>query len=171
MRTREKGILSWFTGSGILDEDSLEEDRKYLEAFYNDNGYVRVSIGVPDVAVSKDGKAITITIPIEEGNMYRVGAIDFTGDVIFPKNTLVEKLKTKTGNTFRSSLYHEDLLMITDLYKDQGYAFCDIAPLTRIDDDARTVNLTYNITKGREIYFNRINKNKGQGHPERTELR
>ncbi len=157
MRTREKGIFSWFTGSGILDEDSLEEDRKYLEAFYNDNGYVRVSVGVPDVAISKDGKAITITIPIEEGNMYRVGAIDFTGDVIFPKNALVEKMKTKTGNTFRSSLYHEDLLMITDLYQDQGYAFCDIAPLTRIDDDARTVNLTYNITKGREIYFNRIN--------------
>ena len=33
MRTAEKGWLSWFTGSGILDEEVLEEDRKNIEAF------------------------------------------------------------------------------------------------------------------------------------------
>ena len=104
MRTKEKGIFSWFTGSGVLDEDALEEDRKNLEGFYNDNGYVRVNVGVPDVAISKDGKTISITIPIEEGNIYKVGTIDFAGDMIFAKDYLMKQLKTKTGNTFRSSL-------------------------------------------------------------------
>ncbi len=157
MRTKERGMFSWFTGSGVLDEDALEEDRKNLEGFYNDNGYVRVNIGVPDVAISKDGKAISITIPIEEGSMYKVGTIDFAGDIIFDKDYLVQQLKTKTGNTFKSTLYHEDVLTITDLYQDRGYAFCDIAPLTLVDDDSKIVNIKYNLTKGQEVYFNRIN--------------
>jgi outer membrane protein insertion porin family len=157
MRTKEKGILSWFTGSGVLDEDALEEDRKSLEGFYNDNGYVRINIGVPDVAISKDGKTISITIPIEEGDIYKVGTIDFTGDVIIAKDELTKQLKTKTGNTFKSGLFHEDVLTLTDLYQDQGYAFCDIAPLTQVDDNAKNVNITYSMTKGQEVYFNRIN--------------
>jgi outer membrane protein insertion porin family len=157
MHTKEKGIFSWATGSGVLDEDALEEDRKNLEGFYNDNGYVRVDIGVPDIAVSKDGKTISITIPIEEGNIYKIGTIDFAGDVIFTKDDLIKQLKTKTGNTFRASLFHEDVLTLTDMYQDRGYAFCDIAPLTLVDDNSRSVNLSFNITKGQEVYFNRIN--------------
>ncbi len=157
MRIREKGIFSWFTGSGILDEDALEDDRKNLEGFYSDNGYVRVKIGIPDVAISKDGKTISITIPIEEGNLYKIGTIDFAGDLIFEKDELLKQLKTKTGNTFKSTLFQEDMLTLTDMYQDRGFAFCDIAPLTLINDDTRIVDLSYNITKGQEVYFNRIN--------------
>lgn len=53
--------------------------------------------------------------------------------------------------------YQEDILGLVDLYQDKGYAFCDVTPLTLLDDDARKVNLTFNIVKGGEIYFNRIN--------------
>ncbi|MBP1750387.1 MAG: outer membrane protein assembly complex, YaeT protein, partial [Deltaproteobacteria bacterium] len=42
MQTKEKGWLSWFTGSGILDDDTLVQDRRNLEAFYHDNGYTKV---------------------------------------------------------------------------------------------------------------------------------
>ena len=157
MRTQEKGFFSWITDSGILDEDTLEEDRKSLESFYGDHGYVKANIGVPDIAISQDGKTITITIPVEEGNIYKVGTIDFAGDMMFTKDELIKKLKSKTGNIFRSSLLHEDVLTLTDLYQDQGYAFCDITPLTLADDNSKSVNTTFNITKEQEVYFNRIN--------------
>ncbi len=157
MSVREKGIFSWFTGSGILDEENLEDDKKRIEAFYADNGYVRVKTGIPDIKISKDGKTISITLPVEEGNVYKVGAIDFAGDLILKKEALFRSLKSKPGNTFRSSIYHEDVLTLTDLYQDKGYAFCEISPLTLIDDNTRNVNITFEISKGQEIYFNRIN--------------
>jgi len=157
MRTKEKGIFSFATGSGVLDEDSLEEDRKNIEAFYSDNGYIRVNAGVPDIAISKDGKNISITIPIEEGNQYKVGTIDFTGDVIFVKDDLAKQLKSKTGSIFKSSFFHEDVLTLTDFYQDRGYAFCDVVPLTLANDESKTINLVFNATKGQEVYFNRIN--------------
>lgn len=156
MRTKEKGWLSWFTGSGILDDENLEQDRKNLEGFYADNGYVRSRVGVPDVQISQDGKSIQITIPIDEGNPYKIKAIDFKGDVIFTHEELMKNMKSRPGETFRVSLFQEDILMLTDMYQDKGYAFCDITPLSPMNDDEHTVSLTYNVEKGREIFVNRI---------------
>ncbi|HEX2967032.1 MAG TPA: outer membrane protein assembly factor BamA [Syntrophorhabdaceae bacterium] len=157
MRTREKGLLSWFTGSGILDEDALEEDRKNLEAFYSDKGYVKISVGVPVITLSKDAKSISINIPLEEGSPYKIGSMDFKGDVIFPKEDLLKQMKTRTGSTFSSGNFHEDVLKLTDMYQDRGYAFAEIVPLTNIKDEDKTVDVTYNITRGQEVYFNRVN--------------
>ncbi len=157
MQTKEKGMLSWFTGSGILDEDVLSSDRRNLEAFYHDKGYTKVKVGVPDVALSKDGKSITITTAIEEGVIHKVGTIEFAGDIIIPQEELLKKIKTKPGDTFRSTIFYEDVLTITDMYQDKGYAFAEIAPTTVIDDENHIVNATFNITKNQEVFFNRIN--------------
>jgi outer membrane protein insertion porin family len=157
MSVREKGMLSWFDGSGILEEEALDDDRKRLESFYSDNGYVRVKVGVPEISMSKDGKSISIVMPIEEGRVYKIGKIDFAGDIIFPTEVLEKDLQSKPGNTFRSSLYRDDVIMLTDLYQDKGYAFTDISPLTVIDDSAQKIDLTFNIMKGKEIFVNRIN--------------
>ncbi len=157
MKTKEKGFLSWFTGSGILDEEALEDDRKNIEAYYFDNGYVRAMVGIPVVKLSDDQKSITITLPVEEGKLYKVGSIEFTGDVLFTQQQFLGNMKERPGSTFRSSVFHSDVLAVTDMYQDQGYAFCDISPLTAIDDSTQRVNVTYNISKGQEVYFNRIN--------------
>jgi outer membrane protein insertion porin family len=157
MRTAEKGWFSWFTGSGVLDEENLDEDRKQVEAFYSDNGYVRARVGTPDVKISPDGKAINISIPIEEGNVYKVGTLGFKGDLIFDEKELAPKLVSKTGNTFRSSLFRQDILTLTDVYQDQGFAFAEISPLTNVEDETQTVNITFDINKGQEVFFNRIN--------------
>lgn len=155
--TREKGMLSWFTGSGILEDEALEDDRKRLESFYSDNGYVRVKVGIPEVTVSKDGKSISIMLPIEEGNIYKIGKIDFSGDLLFATEALRKDLQSKPGDIFRSSLYRDDVLLLTDMYQDKGYAFADVTPLTLIDDNTQKIDLTFNIIKGNEIFINRIN--------------
>jgi outer membrane protein insertion porin family len=157
MRTREKGWFSWFTGSGILDEETIEDDRKQIEALYADNGYIRAKVGNPDIIVSKDGKAISITIPIEEGDLYKIAEINFSGEIIFDQAKVRKDLKSKAGQTFRSSFVREDLLMLTDLYQDQGYAFADVAPLTQTNDEKKTVDLTFEMERGEQVYFNRIN--------------
>jgi outer membrane protein insertion porin family len=157
MQTKEKGMLSWFTGSGILDEDTLTSDRRNLEAFYHDNGYTKVRVGVPEVTLSKDGKSITITTALEEGVIHKVGTIEFAGDVIFPPEALLKKIKTKPGDTFRSTIFYEDVLTITDMYQDKGYAFAEVNPVTMIDDENHIVNATFSVTKNQEVYFNRIN--------------
>jgi outer membrane protein insertion porin family len=157
MRTKEKGWFSWITGSGILDEEALEEDRKNIEALYHDHGYVKVKVEQPVVHVSPDGKTISVAITLAEGELHKIAKVEIKGDLILEEEVLKKKLKSKTGNTFRASLFHEDVGTLTDTYQDKGYAFVDIAPMTQINDANKTVDLTFDIAKGSEVYFNRIN--------------
>ncbi len=157
MKTRTKGILSWFTGSGVLDDEQLEEDRRNLGAFYADNGYVRANVGAPEITLSKDGKQIFITMPVNEGDIYKIAAVDFSGDSVIPEQELKKVVKSKTGNTFKSSVFQNDVTAITDICQDKGYAFADVNPLTTVDDDTKTMNITFEIVKGPQVYVNRIN--------------
>jgi outer membrane protein insertion porin family len=172
MRTKEKGILSWFTGSGTLDDEVLDEDRRNLGAFYADNGYVKAKVDTAQVNISKDGKQISITIPITEGTMYKVGSIDFKGDLVVPEKELRAVLQTKQGNTFRGSLFQQDVTSITDLCQDQGYAFADVAPLTGLDDATETINIAFAITMGLCQQDNHHGKrqNQGQSDSKGTEI-
>jgi outer membrane protein insertion porin family len=157
MKTREKGILSWFTGSGLLDDEQLQEDRRNLVAFYADNGYVKTSVDNPEITLSKDGKQIFITLPITEGNVFKIGSVDFAGDLVVPDQELRKVVKSKPGNIFRSSLFQQDVTSITDICQDKGYAFADIGPLTTLDEGTDTINITFAITKGPQVFVNRIN--------------
>ena len=157
MKTREKGWFSWFTGSGILDEEDLEDDRKNIEALYHDHGYVKVKTGPPDMRISADGKTISIAIDIQEGDLHKISQIEFKGDIMFDEQEIRKKLKSKPDSTFRSSLFQTDVTTLTDLYQDKGYAFVDVAPFTVINDVDKTVRVTFDIAKGSEVYFNRIN--------------
>jgi outer membrane protein insertion porin family len=157
MRTKEKGWFSWFTGSGILDEDILDEDRKQIEAFYSDNGYVKAKTGAPDIKISKDGKSISISLSVEEGNLYKINEVSFSGNILFDETQMKKDLKSKAGQTFRSSLFQNDLATLTDFYQDKGYAFADIVPLTTTNDENNTIGIVFEVEKGDRIYFNRIN--------------
>ena len=157
MKTREKGFFSWMTGSGVLEEESLADDKRMLEAYYHDNGYVRAKVSTPEITLSKDGRSITIAFSIEEGSVYKTGDVSFKGDLIMPAKDLLSKLKSKKGNTFRTSLFQEDVLTLTDLYQDEGFAFVEVEPITEVQDETKTVDIAYEVTKGPEVFFNRIN--------------
>lgn len=157
LKTREAGLFSWLTGSGVLEEEGLTDDKRMLEAFYHDNGYVRAKVSTAEVTLSKDGKSITISFLIEEGNIYKIGDVSFKGDLFLSANELLPKMKSKRGDVFRSSLFQEDVLTLTDLYQDEGYAFVDVEPITEVQDESRSVDISYEITKGPEVFFNRIN--------------
>ena len=112
---------------------------------------------------------------IQEGDLHKISQIEFKGDIIFDEQEIRKKLKSKAGSTFKSSLFQADVATLTDLYQDKGYAFVDVAPFTVINDADKTVHVTFDIAKGSEVYFNRINivgniKTKRQGHQAGAEI-
>ena len=94
MGTQEGGWLSFLTSSGTYREDAFERDLLLITAFYYDHGYINVKLGKPEIELSADKQFLYITIPIEEGDQYKIGKIDFNGDLLLPKE---EYFKTHDG--------------------------------------------------------------------------
>jgi len=156
METKERGfyLISLITGAGTLNRDTLERDLEKISSFYYNHGYIRAKVGEPKIAI-KSGW-IYITIPIEEGPVYHVGKINISGDLLESKAKLLALLKTPKEKVYSRQILQEDLSTLGDFYADRGYANADIAPLIREDNKNLTVNVTFDIHKGRKVYFERI---------------
>jgi outer membrane protein insertion porin family len=154
MQTKEEWFLSWATGAGNLDNEVLKTDVERLQAWYYDNGYVNVRIDEPQVERKEDG--LVVTIKIDEGDQYGVGSVDVAGDVIGDKAEILPQLETKVDDVFHASTLRKDVLALTELYGDLGYAFANVEPLTTVDPEAKKVQVTFKVDKGPEVYFNRI---------------
>jgi outer membrane protein insertion porin family len=156
MGTQEGGWLSFITSSGTYREDAFDRDLLLITAYYYDKGYINVKLGKPEIELSGDKQYLYITIPIDEGQIYKIGKIDFKGDLLEPKDNYYKKMSVKEGETFNRSRLGADITKLNDSYKDAGYAYVNVQPLTAIDADKRTVDITFDVQKGQPVYFGKI---------------
>ncbi len=154
MGTSEKGIFSWITSAGDLNQENLNQDQARLTAFYHNNGYVQARVGEPEVKFEEDG--IVITIRIDEGPQFKVGEVTIAGDLIIPQEQLLGRIKITEEEYYDREMLRLDVITLTDIYADEGYAYTDISP--RIDQDTENlvVNIIFDIDKGKQVYFEEI---------------
>ena len=157
METSEKWFLSWITGAGTYKEDVLKNDANLIAELYYNNGYANVKVGEPRVELAADRKGLIVTIGITEGDQFRTGSIGYKGDLLESEGELAKKVKLKTGEIFDRSLLRADVFTLTDVYADKGYAFANVAPLSKMNNEKKTIDITYEFEKGEKVYIDRIN--------------
>jgi outer membrane protein insertion porin family len=156
MLTQETDLLSFVTSSGTYREDVFQRDVLLLQSHYQDRGYIYVKIHDPKFELSPDKRSLYITIPIDEGQSYTLGKIDFKGDLLEDKAKVLSRLRAKSGDTFSRSKLGQDIQDLTESYKDKGFAYVNIIPQTEVDEKRRIVDVVFEIQKGSEVYFDRI---------------
>lgn len=154
IKTSEKGFFYWITSSGDLDRSKLDQDAALLKAFYGNQGYIRVRVSDPIVDIHDDG--IIITFKIDEGSRFKVGKIDVSGDLIQPREALLENLSLGKSTYFSRETLRSDIIALTDLYGNYGYAHADVRPQVHEDNNNLVVDVTYEIQKKQEVYYENI---------------
>jgi len=154
MKLSEKGFFSWLTSSGELNREDLSQDVAKLAAFYHNNGYIQARISDPHIEYKDNW--IDITIKIFEGPQFKVGKVDISGDLALPKEELTKKLKIIKEKFYNREVVRNDILVLSDLYSDEGYAYANISPRIDQSEDKSLVNITYVIDKGKQVYFEKI---------------
>ena len=117
---------------------------------------------------------IYINFKIEEGPKYKVGQVSIRGDLIAPEEELLGQLKITQNEFYSRETVRNDLLTLTDLYSDHGYAYADIYPRIQKKDDILEVDLEYVVKKGKKVYFESIiisGNNKSRDKVIRRELK
>ncbi len=154
IETSTRDWLSWFTDSGILKADILRQDTSRLAAFYHNKGFIESKVGDP--AISRDGNALTIVLPIKEGERFRVGTVSLTGDLILEKDVLLAMLKIRDEKFLNRQVLRDDTLKITDLYAEHGYAYAEIHPSIKKSENGKRVDIALRLDKGPLVHFNRV---------------
>lgn len=156
IETSEEWFMSWLTGAGTYKEEVLRNDALLIADHYMNNGYINVKVGEPKVKLSEDRESLEVLVSITEGDQYRIGSIAFSGDVLYPEAEIRKKLKSEVGEVFSRKNLREDIGTLTDMTADKGYAFNNVNPLTKQDQEKKQLELTFDVEKGDLVYIERI---------------
>jgi len=156
MVTTEKWMFSWLTGSGKYSAEALEMDTKIISDAYFNAGYLQVDVKQPLVKVSEDRESVEIFIEIEEGEPFNVGSLEFAGVDDGDLEKIKSRLKLLSLTRFNRKQLRADIRMINDFFADQGYAYVNVSPLTRLDTERHRINILYDVEPGDKISVDRI---------------
>ncbi|MFO0594239.1 MAG: outer membrane protein assembly factor BamA [Myxococcaceae bacterium] len=156
MATQEGGYLSFLTSQGTYREELFQRDLQIIQMAYFDRGFINIRVDKPIVTLSADKRNISISIKVEEGESYDVGKLDFSGDLLVEKDILHRLMTSKEATVFNRSLLAKDIQAITDVYYDSGYAYANITPVTAVNAEKKTIDLTFDVQKGPKVYIERI---------------
>ncbi|MCP4115176.1 MAG: outer membrane protein assembly factor BamA [Desulfobacteraceae bacterium] len=154
MKTKKKGFFYWLTSSGDLDRNELDQDVFRIESHYKDQGFVDARVSDPEIKLGKE--SISVKFKIDEGLQYRIGTIEFKGDIIVPVENLEKTIKSTSSELYSRKRLRSDVISLTDIYSDKGFANADISPSITRDKETKLVNIIFNMEKGSPVYFERI---------------
>ncbi|PWG73844.1 hypothetical protein DF186_20960, partial [Enterococcus hirae] len=82
------------------------------------SGYIDARIGEPVIDFKDEW--IYITFKIEEGQRFKVGTVDVSGDILTTEEDLKQQLKIGQEVYFNRSLIRHDMITLNDYYSDRG---------------------------------------------------
>jgi len=158
MQSAEVDCFDWITDSGVFDENKINADLAVVTAQYLRRGYIRVFIDKPKITLihQRDYSRMIVELHITEGEQYFVGTVDISGDILGDKQELINGMLLKTGQPYSPFDQNQDQFRLSELYGEQGYAFAQIVPDRRINDQTHIVDVTFHIRKGEKAYIGRI---------------
>jgi len=162
MISAEVDCFSWMNESGVFQESKVNQDLQVISQLYLSNGYIKVKIDKPKAVLIKnrDYSRVKIGINIAEGEQYFTGKIDIVSkdgnELLFDKAEVLSDLVMQTGNVFNPYQQNKDRFKISQFYQEQGYAFSSIRVSNNINEETKTVDLTYHVIRGEKAYIGRV---------------
>ncbi len=155
LQTKKAWLLTPITGAGTLNKDVLRTDVERLTAWYYDNGFVTARIEEP--RVERRGNGLVVVIKIDEGEQFRIGAVEIEGEDI-PEGLaqLPADMATRTGEVFSTSALRDDVQRLTEKLSEGGFAFANIEPATEVETVDKLVNITFQVERGAPVTVDRI---------------
>ncbi len=150
-------LFSFFTKDDQYSRQKLSGDLETLRSFYLDRGYVNFNIDSTQVSITPDKKDIYITINITEGGQYTVSGVKLAGEFILPERQLYGLISVVQGSLFSRKEVTDSSTRMTDRLGGAGYAFANVNSIPDIDEEERTVEITFFVDPGKRVYVRRLN--------------
>jgi outer membrane protein insertion porin family len=153
------------------DATKLEEDTERVRAEYQDRGYFKAAVNDPKTEIhdtghrgghipllqSGPGKAVNITMVVDEGDQYRLGKITFKNNKAISNVAALRSLfPLKDGDIFSRAKIAKGLENLRKAYGEYGYINYTGVPSTTFDDEKKLANLEIDIDEGKQFNVRRI---------------
>ena len=152
----EGNIISVFTGDNKYTREKLRTDLENLEAYYKDRGFLQFSIDSSQVSISSDLEELYITLILAEGEQYKVGEVNISGELPLEREFFEKLINIPEGSTYSESIITSYEEFFANILGNEGYTFAEIDGVPTISSEDKITDITFVFNPGRKNYTRRV---------------
>jgi outer membrane protein insertion porin family len=157
METTEMNFLSFFKSSDVYDPERIGSDLELIRRFYLKNGYADFRVIGSDARYDPAKGGYIVTITVEEGPQYKVGAVSVDShNPSITNASLAPLIRLSVGDTYNGDLVQKTVEAMTRDVNRRGFAFSQVKPRGDRDPTSRTVSIVFTVEEGPRVYIERI---------------
>jgi outer membrane protein insertion porin family len=155
------------------DPGKLEEDKSRVQVFYQEHGYFTAHVTdskvdmrktggegfhIPLLYPNKPGTRADVTLSLEEGKLYHLNNITFTGVKFFrtPEALMTPLFGMSKGDVFSTAKLRKGLENMRKLYGDFGFIDFVAEPSFEPMPDSGLIDMSLAVDEGKQFFVRRI---------------
>ncbi|OQX96072.1 outer membrane protein assembly factor BamA [candidate division KSB1 bacterium 4572_119] len=153
--------LDFYRGQ-VLSSYQINKSVRKIKKLYHEKGYLLVQVTPETFDSEKEGKVI-LRLKIKEGNKVQIKEINFFGNTNFTDGKLRKQMKeTKEdrwwrGADFKKDKYKEDLDLIVQFYRNEGFRDAEVVKdSVYYDDKMKDLFIDITVLEGERYYIGDI---------------
>ncbi|MCK4512169.1 outer membrane protein assembly factor BamA, partial [bacterium] len=124
-----RGRANAFFDRGVLDDDLARITERYREA-----GFIDAVTEGYETEYDESGEKVTLTITVDEGGLYTIAGVEWTGASGFAIEALNELTKVSVGDVYEPPAAEATIRSAYDWYGERGYIHARIFKVEDIED-------------------------------------
>ncbi len=160
-KTKDNRFINFFN-SKKFNEKEYENDKKNLISVFNEAGFRDARILRDSIYYMEPGR-LGIDFYIDEGKKYYFRDVKWTGNSVYPTETLDEILMIRKGDpydvvTLEKRLFgggKQNEYDVSKLYRDNGYLFFNVQPV-ELNIEGDSVDVELRVVEGKPATLNNI---------------
>jgi outer membrane protein insertion porin family len=154
VKLKQRRWLFWPT---YYTEDAVQEDTDRLRDFYYNQGFLDHKI-TAQTEFSGDGSKVHVIFIIDEGPVYHVSEIVFTGQTLYTAEQLRAKVKVREGDVYKKPRVDRDARELVQIYREEGYVDATVQQSGKFQPESEDflVKVTFDIREGRQFRIGQI---------------
>lgn len=149
---------SFLTNSDQYNQDRLSATLDALQSYYMDRGYLKFKVDSTQATLTPDRKHVYLILHVSEGPVYKISGYRFVGNILISRTKLQKLLvPLQSGQTFSRKNVVAAEQGIKKALGDFGYILATVNTVPQIDQENKTVFLTFYVDPGNRVYVRHIN--------------
>ena len=157
---KQRETFGWMWGfdDGKLKTADLPNDPARIQNEYMKRGYLNATVSAPFVNTYMSNYTADLTYYITEGERFKVSEISIEAPQYLELDTkkIIKDLKLRSGKRFNADWIRRDIAKLENIVADKGYAYVEINPDLKPDNENNTVKINYIIKPHAQIYVRNV---------------
>jgi outer membrane protein assembly factor BamA len=138
-----KAVGEGFAPNSPWNADIVTRGSLLVTSYYYDHGYVNVAVEEP----TPPGMPGPVVYSITEGDQFRVGKLELTGESAANTKKYLGLIGVKQGDVFNRSVIADGLTKLNEALKANGETDAYVRPITNVDTKKKVIDLKFEVSK------------------------